>query len=284
MVEHQINPDPDLYAPSLDEREERMAEDRSAVGPHVIHEVVRKEGEEELRRTTSGLAWSGLAAGLSMGFSLLTEGLLHSQLPDARWRLIVSKFGYTVGFVIVVVGRQQLFTENTLTPIIPLLARRDAATFKNVLRLWGVVLASNLVGTFLFAWVLANTDLFSPELHNSLNDIGNKATEGGFGKVMLKGVFAGWLIALMVWLLAGVKSNLVPIIVIITYVVGLAGFSHIIAGSLEAFYLVTTGAQSFARAAFGYMLPTLLGNILGGVSLVAALNHAQVVAGGGKNA
>jgi formate/nitrite transporter FocA (FNT family) len=282
MAEQEKQLDPALHAPHLDRREEQMAEERSSVGAHIIHEVVRKEGEEELNRTTSALAWSGLAAGLSMGFSLLSEGLIYSMLPDAPWRSLLSKFGYTVGFVVVVLGRQHLFTENTLTPIIPLLARRDASTFKNVLRLWGVVLAANLVGTFVFAWVLASSDVFSPELRHSVSEIGENAIAGSFVTIVVKGLFAGWLIALMVWLLAGVKSGSVSIIIVITYVVGLGGFAHIITGSLEAFYLVITGAQSLTRIIFGFMFPTLLGNILGGVSLVAALNHAQVVAGGGK--
>jgi formate/nitrite transporter FocA (FNT family) len=283
MVEKKKETDSAPHAPSLDERQERMAEERSSVNAHIIHEVIRKDGEEELRRTTSSLAWSGLAAGLSMGFSLVAEGLIHSHLPDAPWRPMLAKLGYSVGFLIVVLGRQQLFTENTLTPIIPLLSRRDAATFRNVMRLWGVVLAANLAGAALFAWVIGRTEAFSPEARQSFGEIGREAMEGGFGKIMLEGVFAGWLIALMVWLLAGAKSGLVSIIVIITYLVGLAGLSHIIAGSVEAFYLVVTGAQSVARAAVGYIIPALLGNILGGVSLVAALNHAQVVAGGGKN-
>lgn len=283
MAELQKRTDSPAYAPDLDEREEQMAEERSSPSAHIIHEVVRKEGEEELRRTSSSLAWSGLAAGLSMGFSLIAEGLIRSHLPDAAWRPLLAKLGYSVGFLIVVLGRQQLFTENTLTPIIPLLARRDAATLKQVLRLWGIVLAANLVGTLAFAAVLGNTELFAPEIRQSFSEIGHEATEGSFATIVLKGIFAGWLIALMVWLLAGAKSGLVAIIVIITYLVGLAGLSHIVAGSIEAFYLVTTGAQSLGRVAGGYMVPTLLGNILGGVSLVAALNHAQVIAGGGKN-
>jgi formate/nitrite transporter FocA (FNT family) len=209
MVEKEKSTEAAPHAPSLDEREERMAEERSSASAHIIHEVVRKGGEEELRRTTSSLAWSGFAAGLSMGFSLVAEGLIHSHLPHAPWRPMLSKAGYSVGFLIVVLGRQQLFTENTLTPIIPLLARRDAATFKNALRLWETVLAANLVGTIVFAWVIGNTEAFSPEARRSFGEIGREAMEGSFGQIMLKGVFAGWLIALMVWLLAGAKSGLI---------------------------------------------------------------------------
>src|SRR5579871_3997096 len=130
----------------------KEAKERSSVTVHVVHEAVRREGEEELKRTTSALAWSGLAAGLSMGFSLILEGLLRSKLPEAPWRPILSKFGYSAGFVLVILGRQQLFTENTLTPILPLFHRMDTPTLRNVARLWAVVLSANMLGAFVIAW------------------------------------------------------------------------------------------------------------------------------------
>src|SRR5437868_6135333 len=122
------------------EVEEQEIEDRAAPSGKIVYKAILKEGEEELERSSSALFWSGLAAGLSMGFSLVTEGLLTAYLPDARWRPLVAKFGYSIGFLIVILGRQQLFTENTLTPILPLLKRKDGGTILNVLRLWAVVL------------------------------------------------------------------------------------------------------------------------------------------------
>ena len=132
--------------PQLDEAEQHKAEDRTFVGAKVVHEAVRLSGLEELARPPNALAWSGLAAGLSAGFSLVAEGLLRSHLPDQPWRPLICKLGYPLGFLIVILGKQQLFTENTLTPIIPLMTRRDMETFVKVLRLWAVVLMSNLIG------------------------------------------------------------------------------------------------------------------------------------------
>src|SRR3712207_4167985 len=120
--------------------EQKEAEERSAPSGKVVYQAIMKEGEGELKRPSSALFWSGLAAGLSMGFSMIAEGLLHAYLPEAPWRPLVSKLGYSVGFLIVILGRQQLFTENTLTPILPLLQKREGATAGNVARLWGVVL------------------------------------------------------------------------------------------------------------------------------------------------
>ena len=261
----------------LTEREHEEAEERSSVTVRVVHEAVRKEGEDELERSSQALAFSGLAAGLSMGFSLITEGLLRSHIPDAPWRPLVAKFGYSVGFVLVVLGRQQLFTENTLTPILPLLHRKDLKTLLNVLRLWFVVLTANLVGALALAWVLGHTEAFKPEVRQAFHDIGMESATLSFGTVMLRGVFAGWLIAFMVWLLPFAESARVSVIVGVTWLVGVGSFTHVIAGAVEVFFLSTTGAIPWQQAVGGYIFPTLCGNILGGVSLVAVLNHAQVV-------
>jgi formate-nitrite transporter family protein len=261
----------------LTQREHEEAEHRSSVTVRVVHEAVRKEGEDELERSSQALAWSGLAAGLSMGFSLIAEGLIRSRLPDAPWRPLIAKLGYSAGFVLVVLGRQQLFTENTLTPILPLLHRKDLGTLANVLRLWLVVLAANLAGAFLIAWVLGHTEAFKPEVRQAFHDIGMESVGLPFGTVVLRGIFAGWLIAFMVWLLPFAESARVSVIVGLTWLVGIGSFTHVIAGAVEALFLSTTGAIPSHLAIGGYIVPTLLGNILGGVSLVAALNHAQVV-------
>lgn len=279
--ERKAEPTPE-HAPELDDKEMQRAEERVAIGAHIIHEVIRKEGEEELERPPSALAWSGLAAGLSMGFSFVAEGLLRSHLPDARWRPLVAKLGYSVGFLIVNLGRQQLFTENTLTPIIPLLARRDRETLGKVARLWVVVLISNFVGALLFAWVAGASEIFDTETRRAMAEIGAEALSFGFGLTFLKGIFAGWLIALLVWLLGSLGENKVAIIVIITYLVGIGAFSHIVVGTVEVGYMVVTGRATVATMIGEFMAPTLLGNILGGVSLVAALNHAQTISGKGE--
>lgn len=273
-----IKPEDDVVPP-LSPRQEREAESRTSVSALVVHETIRKDGDEELGRTVSALAWSGLAAGLSMGFSFLAQSLLRSRIPEAQWRPLVTSLGYPVGFLIVIIGRQQLFTENTLTAIIPLLARRTWATFYSVIKLWAVVLAANLVGAHLFAWVMANTAVVGPEVREAMRQISTEAAAVSPGTAILRGIFAGWLIAMVVWMLAATDSARIPIIVILTYLVGLAGLTHVIVGSVEVLFLVAIGAKTWISYFSGYMLPTLLGNILGGVSLVSALNHAQVVAG-----
>ena len=260
----------------LSDTEQQEIKKRSRAKATVIHEVVRIEGEHELHRPIPALAWSGLAAGLSMGFSMVAEGLIKSNLPNEPWSVLISSLGYTVGFLIVVLGRQQLFTENTLTVILPLLRRRNVRTFRLVLQLWLVVLIANLVGALIFAWAIGHLEVFPSEVQQAFTEIGQKALEGGFWLIVWRGVFAGWLIALMVWLLPGVEAANVLIIIIITYLVSLGHFAHIIAGSVEVLYTVTTGITSWGEYFGSFMIPALIGNILGGVSLVALLNYGQV--------
>ncbi|MBV9759219.1 MAG: formate/nitrite transporter family protein [Acidobacteriaceae bacterium] len=279
MILGEENGDSGIAAPELTEKQEQEAQDRTSVSAVVVHEAIRHDGEEELNRSSSALAWSGFAAGLSMGFSLVGQALLRAHLPDRPWRPLLTNLGYSLGYLIVIVGRQQLFTENTLTAIIPLLARRNVATLVQVARLWAVVLVANLAGAHLFAWVAGNTAMFRPEIQAAMLAVGQDAAAVSFSGALLRGIFAGWLIAMVVWMLAATDTGRLAIIVMLTYTVALAGFTHIIAGSIDVLFLVMVGAKSWAAAAWSYMLPTLIGNSIGGVSLTAALNHAQVVAG-----
>lgn len=259
--------------------EKKQVDERVAIGANVVYETIRREGEDELGRPVSALAWSAFAAGLSMGFSFIAEGLLASRLPDQAWRLLISRLGYCIGFLVVILGRQQLFTENTLTVVLPLLVRKDSETLMRMLRLWIVVLSCNLLGTFLFALCIAKTRLFDAHTQQCLTEIGASHLGVGFGTVIVKAIFAGWLIALMVWLLPAAESARVSIIIIVTYLVGIGGFNHIIAGSTTMFYLIVTHYISWKIYAVQFFIPTLLGNVIGGMSLVAALGHAQVVGG-----
>jgi formate/nitrite transporter FocA (FNT family) len=263
---------------NLTPKEEQEVEERTPPRAAVVFETVRREGESELGRPIFSLAASGLAAGLSMGMSLAGQGLLRTLLPDATWRPLVASAGYTLGFVIVVLGRQQLFTENTVTAILPLLDGKDKrAIFAKVMRLWTVVLVANLVGAALFALAAAHTPIFSEDVRRTFLEIGHEAAAPSFGAIVVRGIAAGWLIALMVWMLPGAEQSRLWVVLLITYAVGVASFSHIIAGSVDVLYLVMEGQESFGRYLAGFLLPVFLGNVIGGVSLVSLLNYGQVV-------
>jgi formate/nitrite transporter FocA (FNT family) len=263
----------------LEPAEERKAEEEESLSAGVAHEAIRREGEKELARSVSALAWSGLAGGSSMGLSLLAEGALRSHLPDAEWRPLVAKLGYPVGFLAVILGSQQLFTENTLTPVIPLLARRTGWMLRRVARLWAVVLVANLVGTLLFALAAARTSVFPAELRDAFAAIASEAMEGPTLTRFVRAVPAGWIIALLVWMLPGASNGKVAVIFLMTWLIGAAGLAHVVVGAVEVQFLVFIGELSYVTFLVDFLLPVLVGNVLGGLLLVALVNHAQVTSG-----
>ncbi|MFL6720197.1 MAG: formate/nitrite transporter family protein [Sphingomonas sp.] len=258
----------------LSDREIEEADDRSSTSAKVVHEAIRLEGTEELERPASSVAWSGLAAGLTMGCSMIAEGLLQARLPAAPWRDLVASFGYSLGFVFVTMGRQQLFTETTLTVMLPVL--HGTHRIADVVRYWAIVFAANILGTLLFAAAASIPDLFRPDAVQAFTDLGTKALEPGFIGVLVKGVFAGWLIALMVWLMPAASSAKFLVIVAVTWLIAAASFSHVIAGSVEGAFAAIRGSVGWDRYLLGFLLPTFIGNSVGGIVFVALLNHAQV--------
>ncbi len=263
-------------SPNLSSEEQDQAAEHSIPQALVVHEIVREEGEAAMDRTAAALMWSALAAGLSMGFSFLVQSILESALPDTSWRGLVSSFGYTIGFVIVILGRQQLFTESTLTAVLPVLTRRDLKTLLKTLRLWAIVLLFNLVGTVIFAAILQIDGVFSPEVDDSLAKVAMLPLSGSFGVTVVRGFFSGWLIALMVWLLPSARSARLLTIVLITYTVAVSKLTHVIAGSVEASYAVMIGAATVRDYFSVFLVPTFIGNMIGGISLVAIINHAAI--------
>ena len=199
-----------------------------------IHENVSEAAQEELGRPASELAWSSLASGLLLGFSFLATAFLHSVFPPELQRA-AGALGYPLGFVYVVHARHQLFTENTLEPVIPLLEKRNLETLGSLLRLWAIVLPMNLIGALLFAMVLAHTPVVDQSLRAPLLDVARTASSGGAWLVFYRAIWAGWLIALMAWLIAATHSAVGQIIFVFLTTAPIAafGFRHSIAGAVE---------------------------------------------------
>jgi formate/nitrite transporter FocA (FNT family) len=265
-------------SPHLDKKDQKLAADHTVPHALVIHELVREEGEEGLKRPSNALAWSGLAAGLSMGFSFLTLALIRSELPDTPWSKLVDSAGYSAGFLIVILGRQQLFTETTVTAMLPLLIRRDWPTFRSVIRFWVVVLTANLVGALIFAALISPAGLFPDAVYQALIDTGREAVSGSFWPTLVRSVFAGWLIALMVWILPNARAERLLVILIVTYIVAIGRLSHTVAGTIDAAFLVFSGNGTVEGFLMNFFIPTIIGNVIGGIGLVALLNHAPLAA------
>jgi formate/nitrite transporter FocA (FNT family) len=241
-----------------------------------MHDHVVEAAEEELERPFRELLISSVASGLLVSFSFIAGAFLVSQGSEAHKPLLLAA-GYPLGFAFVVLAQHQLFTENTLEPVLPVLENRDGESLKKMLRLWGIVLPGNLIGTVIFALVLAHTPVLEPSMQRPLIDVAADAMKGGAAVVFYKAIWAGWLVALMAWLLASTRSTAAQIILIwlATAPIAAFGFRHSIAGATEAFYLASIGFVSVTDAIVQFELPALCGNIIGGVVLVAMVNHGQ---------
>ncbi len=241
-----------------------------------VFDIIRREGDKELVRTFHALFWSGIAAGLSIGFSVVAEALLAAHLPDAPWKPLVDNLGYTVGFIIVILGRQQLFTENTLTAVLPAIQRGKPVWWWVLARLWMIVLTANVIGCAIFAAYLSYSDVLSEEVQRAVMSMSQHMMEKPPLEMFTAGIMAGWLIAALVWMLPSSEGNEFIVIALMTYLIALGDFTHVIAGSVEALYLVFEGQLDLYSAATSFFLPTLLGNVMGGTVLFSVIAYAQV--------
>jgi formate/nitrite transporter FocA (FNT family) len=251
-------------------------DDLKAADAKQLHRAVRESGEDELRRPALSLFWSGLAAGVAISVSLLTEAALHVGLPDTPWRELVVGLGYPVGFLVVILGRMQLFTESTITAMLPLVTRPSRWALARTLRLWGIVLAANLLGTAIAALAIAQGALGSADIREAALTISAAITELSAGRTFVNAIPAGFMIAILAWALPNARSQSVLVIVIFTYILSIAGFSHSIVGSAEAFLLLFAGQTDLWQTLAGLIAPAVLGNLVGGAGIFALLAHGQV--------
>jgi formate-nitrite transporter family protein len=258
------------------EAEEESITEATRLSARLIYEVIRRDGEEELERPVVSLLWSGFAAGILISFSVIGEAILRLSLPPASWSFLIENFGYSFGFLVVIFGRMQLFTENTITTVLPLVARPTPALFLNVARLWGVVLAANVVGALFAAAFLVFTDAMSGELRTVVEELSRHAVGMGATESFARAIPAGVLVAAIVWMMPSAEGNAFLIILAFTWLIAAGDFTHIIAGSVEMGYLLWVGALGAGEAAFGFFLPVLAGNVIGGTAIFSLLAWAQV--------
>ena len=255
----------------------QKAESGTRLSAVEIHDNILEPAKKELDRPASSLFWSALASGMVIGFSFLASAFTAHLVSD-QYRTAAAAAAYPLGFIFVVMARSELFTENTLDPVVPLLEQRNWETFRKLLRMWGLLLIGNLIGAVIFGWVLARTPVVQPELHPSLMKIATEVSSGGFGQVLYGGIFAGWLIALLSWVLASTHSTTAQILLVwfCTAPISALHFRHSIAGSAEAFYRAAAGDASWGSMLGNFVAPAVIGNVIGGVLLVALLNYGQV--------
>lgn len=245
-----------------------------------IFAVAVQTGEDELKRSSAGLALSGLGAGLGMGLTGLGSAAVAVAVGNGRPSAqILASLLYPLGFIVVILGRAQLFTENTLFPVIVVLDRRRHV--RNTLRLWTIVFVANVLGALLFAALAMKTPALTAPLHAALEMLGDQTVRGSFGHIFWAGVIGGWIIALMAWLVSAARFSIGQIVLIylMTFVVSAAHLAHCIAGSAEALSAVLTGHVPPLRYLL-WLAAATLGNTVGGVFMVSLLNYGQVIGSG----
>lgn len=242
-----------------------------------IHTNVLEQAKEEMLRPAWDLLWSAVTAGLTIGWSFV-GGAYAATLVAPQYRHAIFAAVYPLGFILVIIGRNQLFTENTLEPVIPVLARPTAETLGRMLRLWAIVLAGNLIGAALFGLLFARTPVVATAVRESMLSLSSPLLAGSFGAQLYHAVFAGWLIALTAWLVSATSHTGAQIFLIwlTTAPIAALDFRHSIAGAVEVFFVAASGTATWGSALGGFVAPAVLGNIIGGVIFVAMLNHGQV--------
>lgn len=267
-------PLPKVKAPAAPPQQGATQQDLERPTAVQIYEQVARNGRRELARSNTSLAIAGIVGGLTMGLTGLSVAAVTAQLGHSAADQFIAYLLYPLGFMAVVLGRGQLFTENTLYPVALILAERRH--YLPTLRLWAIVLATNVAGALLFAALCVLSGALEPSILSALAQSGVAAATPSASHIFWSAVMGGWIIALMAWLVSGSHSitGSVAIIWTLTFIVGLARFAHCIAGSGEVLSAVLNGSVT----GLGYCRWLGLaasGNIVGGVFLVTLLEYGQ---------
>ncbi|MCE0814077.1 formate/nitrite transporter family protein [Buttiauxella sp. W03-F01] len=280
MKEEKINKSTDEIEVESDEKDhgEKIEVDEEQLPSRAmaIHEHIRQDGEKELERDAMALFWSAVAAGLSMGASLLAKGIFHVNLEGVPGSFLLENLGYTFGFIIVIMARQQLFTENTVTAVLPVMQKPSGSNFLLLMRLWGMVLLGNIIGTGLAAYAFEYMPIFDEQTRDAFVSIGMDVMHNTPGEMFANAIISGWIIATMVWMFPSAGSAKIFVIIIMTWLVALGDLTHIVVGSVEILYLVFNGTIHWSEFFWPFALPTLAGNICGGTFIFALISHAQI--------
>ena len=253
-----------------------MAE-TSRLTAHEIFEQVESNAHDEVRRTPHALAFSGLAGGITMGLTGIAVATAQAAVPSSAREFVPYLF-YPLGFIAVIIGRAQLFTENTLYPIALILSERKYV-FRTA-RLWAIVFSCNVLGASAFAALAVKTASLKPEIADNLVKLGVEALQASNSRIFWSGVIGGWMIALVAWMVSASTWTIgqIAVIWLLTFIVGLGHFAHCIATSGEILASVFAGQEAF-RSYLNWLMFATCGNILGGILIVTLLNFGQVKAG-----
>ena len=244
---------------------------RDRFGFDEIFKRVLATADHELSRPLNLLFWSAFAGGGTLGFCLLAKATMNASTGSE----LMGNLVYPIGFIFLIIGRYQLFTENTLTPVALVFTR--LASLRDLGRIWGVVFLANVLGAAAIALFFATTPVFEVGATEIAIGYATHLLEASWSAAFVKAIMAGWVLAGLVWLVHAVPDSFSRVLLtwFLIYVQVSADLFHCIVGSVEVLYLVFSGGASLGAYLGGFLLPVALGNTVGGVIVVALLNYAQ---------
>ncbi len=251
--------------------------------PKEITQILDEQIETSLhehRRSRFSLLLSSFSAGLEVGFSLLLMAAAYSMFAESNsdnFMHVLIAFCYPLGFLFVIIGRSELFTEHTTLAIFPVLNGDE--TIKNLFILWAIVYVGNIIGGCIFSYLAVFVGqemiLIKPD---TFYELAHKLTDYKWHVILVSGIFAGWMMGLLAWLIASVNETIsrILMVILVTTVIGFLGLHHSIVGNIELF----AGFISSEKITFSIYITTLLlatlGNLFGGVIFVALLKFSHV--------
>ena len=248
--------------------------------PYEIMVEQIEAGLKEHRRSNIGLFISSLSAGLEVGFSIRVIGIIYTlfktEVSPGKLYLMMGLV-YPVGYIFVIIGRSELFTEHTVLATIPVL--NGKASFKSLLNLWVIIYLGNLTGGYLFGTIVlqfnAGTHLISLDFFHFVSQ---KMVSYSSTNIIVSSIMAGWLMGTLSWLLSSAQDTLsrVAMIFFITFIISIAGLHHCIVGSIEIFMAYFANANNISGLEFfKFQGIATLGTIIGGVVLVALVKYGH---------
>lgn len=242
-----------------------------------------EKGKHEIDREADGLFLSSLSAGLDIGFGPLLMGVILTlsagSYGDLQTELLLAS-AYSVGFIFVILGRSELFTEHTTLAVMPVIDGQ--ASVKKLGRLWGVVYAGNIIGGLIFTSLavilMPGLGVITPEAFGIIAD---KLVSHPAHWILVAGIFAGWLMGLLAWLVTSAENTIgrVFFIWMVTATIGMLHLPHSIAGNVEVLFgLFTTSSITVIDYIIFLSLSTI-GNAIGGATFVGLMKYGHVTRG-----
>jgi formate/nitrite transporter FocA (FNT family) len=251
--------------------------------PERIYEETRKEGRRRLARPVVELAATALVGGFDVAFGVIAYALAAGAVHGNGERL-VGALAFGIGFVFVVVGKSELFTENFLIPIAGL-DRRDRGSWLKLGELWSLALVLNIAGGVLIAIIATTHGVLSADAHGPLVDLADRLSGYSTFTAFLSAVIAGALMTLMTWFVEGAAESML-VRIVMAWIVGalivLGTFNHAIVSTIELVFGMRYGAHADTGELLANLGLSVAGNMVGGLLLVTFVRSVQAADVGGR--